>query len=183
MKMADIQAHSPAQRHLPSDETVGQPASPRDRDAKVDQAALSEHAAIVESVESEHGAAPQRATFFRSFFYAGSGLWYVIRTQRNMRVHLGFAAAAMLLGLALRLSAVEFAVIVVTIALVTVAEMVNTVAEACVDLATQQWHPLAKVAKDVAAGAVLLAAILSVIVGLLIFLPHLWTVALHLLAR
>jgi diacylglycerol kinase len=149
--------------------------------------AQREHTAIVEAVEAEAERqgqpAPARATFVRSFGYAGSGLWYVVRTQRNMRVHLGIAAAAVLLGIALGLSAVEFAILFVTIATVTVTEMVNTVVEAVVDLATQEYHPLAKVAKDVAAGAVLLAAALAVVVGLFLFVPHLWPLALRLLGR
>lgn len=180
MKTADSQApNASAETPRPTDAPYGS-------GAEAEQAALAEHAAIVKSAESADAArraAPPRATFLRSFHHAGSGLWYVIRTQRNMRVHLTIAAAALTLGLILRLSPAELAVIVVTIAVVTVAEMVNTVAEACVDLATQEWHPIAKVAKDVAAGAVLLAAILAVVVGLLIFLPHLWPLALHLLGR
>lgn len=182
MKTADSQAAGPADSGASSD-APRHAYAPRAPGADADRAALREHAAIVDSVESARRPTPPRATFFRSFLYAGSGLWYVIRTQRNMRVHLAFAAAALLLGLILRLSPVELAVIVVTIAIVTVAEMVNTVAEACVDLATAEYHPLAKVAKDVAAGAVLLAAILSVVVGLIIFVPHLWPLALRLLGH
>ena len=184
MKTADSQAPNS------SAETPQHAGMPRGSNREAEQAALAEHAAIVKSAESAGAAkraakraAPPPATFLRSFYYAGSGLWYVIRTQRNMRIHLAIAAAALALGFILRLSPAELAVIVVTIAVVTVAEMVNTVAEACVDLATQEWHPIAKVAKDVAAGAVLLAAILAVVVGLLIFLPHLWPLALHLLGR
>ena len=66
---------------------------------------------------------------------------------------------------------------------VFVAEMFNTVAEACVDLATQEFHPLARVAKDVAAGAVLANAILSGVIGLFVFGPHLWPLLLRLLGR
>ncbi|HEX6121938.1 MAG TPA: diacylglycerol kinase family protein [Ktedonobacterales bacterium] len=121
-----------------------------------------------------HRAAPPRAGFLRSFVYAGRGLWYAIRTQRNARVHTALAVCAIALGLALRISPVEFAMLFVAITGVFVAEMFNTVAEACVDLATQEYHPLARIAKDVAAGAVLLNAMLSVVIALLVFVPHLW---------
>ena len=118
--------------------------------------------------------APSRAAFLRSFVYAWQGLVYAIRTQRNARVHAIIGAGAIVLGLVLRISPVEFAMIFVAITLVFIAEMFNTVAEACVDLVTQEYHPLAKIAKDVAAGAVLLNAILSVIIGILVFGPHLF---------
>jgi diacylglycerol kinase len=83
----------------------------------------------------------------------------------------------------LRISPVEFAMVFVAITLVFIAEMFNTVAEACVDLATSEYHPLARIAKDVAAGAVLLNAMLSVVIGLLVFVPHLWPLLLRLLGR
>jgi diacylglycerol kinase len=72
---------------------------------------------------------------------------------------------------------------VLAIAAVLVAEMFNTVVEAIVDLATPEYHPLARTAKDVAAGAVLLSAILAVVVALFIFVPHLWPLALRLMGR
>jgi diacylglycerol kinase len=115
----------------------------------------------------------ERAAFFRSFVYAWHGLVYAIRTQRNARVHAVIGAGAIALGLILHISPVEFAMIFVAITLVFIAEMFNTVAEACVDLVTREYHPLAKIAKDVAAGAVLLNAILSVVIGALVFGPHL----------
>jgi diacylglycerol kinase len=130
-----------------------------------------------------HLLAPERATFVRSFVYAWNGLVHAIRTQRNARVHAVIGAAAILLGIALRISPVEFAMVFVAITLVFIAEMFNTVAEACVDLATSEYHPLARVAKDVAAGAVLLNAMLSVVIGLLVFVPHLWPLLLHALGR
>jgi diacylglycerol kinase len=120
---------------------------------------------------------PQRsewAKFIASFGYAFQGLWYALRTQRNARVHLAIATLATILGIVLRISAVEFAIIFMAIAGVFIAEMFNTVFELCVDLASPEYHPLAKIAKDVAAGAVLLSAILSIIIGLFIFGPHLW---------
>ncbi len=115
------------------------------------------------------------AKFLASFGYAFQGLWYALRTQRNARVHALVAAFATILGIVLRISAIEFAIIFLAIAGVFIAEMFNTVFELCVDLASPEYHPLAKIAKDVAAGAVLLSAILSIIIGLFIFGPHLWS--------
>jgi diacylglycerol kinase len=114
------------------------------------------------------------ATFIASFGYAFSGLWYVLRTQRNARVHATVAVLAIAAGFVLRISAVEFAVTFVAISAVFIAEMFNTGLEACVDLASPQLHPLAKIAKDVAAGGVLVSAMLAAVIGLCIFGPHLW---------
>jgi diacylglycerol kinase len=112
--------------------------------------------------------------FLESFRFACSGLWYALRTQRNTRIHLTVAAAVVALGLWLALSYIQWAVLTLTIGLVLVSEMLNTVAETLVDLASPDYHPLAKVVKDVMAGAVLLTAIISVIVGLLVLGPPLW---------
>lgn len=114
------------------------------------------------------------AKFIAGFGYAFSGLWYALRTQRNARVHALIATLAIGMGILLHISAVEFAMIFVAITGVFLAEMFNTVFELCVDLASPEYHPLAKIAKDVSAGAVLLSAMLSVVIGLFIFGPHLW---------
>jgi diacylglycerol kinase len=118
-------------------------------------------------------ATPQRAKFLESFTHAWNGMIYAFQTQRNARVHLACALAALTLGVALRLSAMEFAVIILAIVAVIGAELINTVAESIVDLVTDTYHPLAKVAKDVAAGVVLWSAIGAVAVGTVIFAPHL----------
>jgi diacylglycerol kinase len=117
--------------------------------------------------------APQRAKFFESFVHAWNGMIHAFQTQRNARVHVAIALVALTLGVALHLSAMEFAVIILAIVAVIAAEMINTVAEAIVDLVTDTYHPLAKIAKDVAAGAVLWSAIGAVAVGVVIFGPHL----------
>ena len=120
---------------------------------------------------------PARAhTLQASFKYAFAGLSYCFRTQRNFRIHIAFAIAATLLGLFLGLTWVEWAVLVATFVLVLSAEMVNTMIEALVDLVTLEYHPLAKIAKDVAAGVVLLTATGAVLVGLVIFGPRLLAV-------
>lgn len=111
--------------------------------------------------------------FLRSFRFAGQGVWHAVRTQRNMRVHLVAAAAAIAAGLALRIGAVAWACVATAIGLVLVAETLNTVIEALADLCTAEHHPLAKVAKDAAAGAVLIASVAAVGVGAAVFLPKL----------
>ncbi len=114
------------------------------------------------------------AKLIASFHFAFSGLWYALRTQRNMRIHVLIATLAIIVGILLRISAVEFAMVFVAIITVFIAEMFNTVIELTVDLASPEYHPLAKIAKDVSAGAVLLSAMLSVAIGLFVFVPHLW---------
>ncbi len=114
------------------------------------------------------------AKFITGFRYAFSGLWYALRTQRNARVHVGIAILAIVLGIVLHISTVEFAMVFVAITSVFIAEMFNTVFELCVDIAAPDYHPLAKIAKDVAAGAVLLSAMLAVVIGLFVFVPHIW---------
>ena len=112
--------------------------------------------------------------FIAGFTYAFQGLGYAFRTQRNIRVHTTIAVLTIILGLLLRISTVEFAMVFIAITSVLIAEMFNTVIEVSIDLSTPEYHPLAKIAKDVAAGAVLLSAMLSIIIGLFVFGPHLW---------
>ena len=109
-----------------------------------------------------------------SFRHAFEGIVHVLKTQPNAWVHAAISLAVIAAGLWLGLGRVEWAILVVTMAVVWVAEFVNTAIEAAVDLATAERHPRAKMAKDAAAGGVLVAAILAVIVGLLILGPPLW---------
>jgi diacylglycerol kinase len=137
---------------------------------------------------SQPDATPQengepRTTLVDSFRHAFGGLWYAIRTQLNMRIHLAIAGAVLVLGLYLQVGWLEWAVLALTIGFVLVAEMFNTVAEAAMDAATPYYHPLVKVAKDVAAGAVLLTSIAAVLVGLLILGPPLWAKVVPLVTR
>lgn len=108
-----------------------------------------------------------------SFNYAIDGLIYALRTQRNMRIHFGLALVALILSVLLDVSKVELLILFFTISLVIITEMINTAVEAVVDLYTRRYHPLARIAKNVAAGAVLFAAINAVIVGYLIFVDDL----------
>lgn len=109
-----------------------------------------------------------------SFRFAFSGLWYALRTQHNTRIHLSVAVAVVALGAWLNLPFTQWALLTLAIGFVLVGEMLNTVAETLVDLISPGYHPLAKIVKDVTAGAVLLTAIISVIVGLLVLGPPLW---------
>lgn len=116
---------------------------------------------------------PRRGGLLASFRYAVDGIWWTLRTQRNMRIHVVLGAAATALAVAVGLTASEFAILALTITVVLTLEMLNTVVEAAVDLASPSYHPLARIAKDVAAGAVLIAAIGAVATGAALFLPHL----------
>jgi diacylglycerol kinase (ATP) len=117
-------------------------------------------------------------SFFRSransFRFAFSGWWYVIRTQRNAWIHALISIAVFMVGVWLKLTAQDWAVITLAVAMVWTAEFVNTALEAVVDLASPQHHDLARVGKDVGAAAVLIAATASFIIGLLILGPPLW---------
>ncbi|HCB02518.1 MAG TPA: diacylglycerol kinase [Anaerolineae bacterium] len=108
-----------------------------------------------------------------AFRHAFRGLFYVMKTQRNAWIHTAVTVAVFLLGIWLRISLTEWAIIVLTIALVFMAEFINTAIEAVVDLASPNKHPLAKIGKDVGAAAVLVAAFAAVLVGLLILGPPL----------
>lgn len=108
-----------------------------------------------------------------SFNYAIEGIVYALRTQRNMRLHV--TAALLVLGgsLFFRISRLEFIAILFAIVFVFVSELMNTAIEAAVDVATQSFDPIAKVAKDVAAGAVFIASVNAVIVGYIVFFGRL----------
>ena len=100
------------------------------------------------------------------FEHAIEGIRTAFREERNMKCHTAALIAVTLLGFFTGLSAMEWALLVIG------AEMINTAIERTVDLAMPHRHPLAKAAKDIAAGAVLVAAMVSVVVGMLIFIPH-----------
>ncbi len=120
---------------------------------------------------------PARArNFWQSLAFALAGMRHALQNQRNLRIHVTIAAAVIIAGFALRISRTEWAIVVTLIVLVISLELLNTAVEALVDLASPVPHPLAKVAKDTAAGAILVAAVGSAIVGLIIFLPCLWRI-------
>ena len=109
-----------------------------------------------------------------SFCYAFSGLRYLVCSQPNARIHLAIAVVVVAMGAWLGLPVRDWAVIVLVVGLVLTAEAFNTALEAVVDLCSPEPHPLAKVTKDVGAAAVLLAALTSLIVGVLLLGPPLW---------
>ena len=113
------------------------------------------------------------ASVASSFRYAFAGLHYLLWTQRNAKIHTALGLLAIALGVGLGIDRYEWLTLTLTIAIVLAAEGVNTAIEAAVDLASPTYHPLAKIAKDVGAGTVLLTAVAAVIVGMLVFLPHL----------
>lgn len=111
--------------------------------------------------------------FARAVGWAWSGIRYTIKTQRNMKIHLAVAVLVVIICWYLSLTPEELAVMSLTIFLVLAAEMFNTAIETVVDLATLERHPLARAAKDVGAGAVLLTAINALVVAYLLIWPHL----------
>lgn len=111
----------------------------------------------------------------QSFRYAFAGWWFVIRTQKNAWIHAMISVIVVVVAVGLQLSPTEWAILILTIGMVWIAEFLNTALEAVIDLVSPQQNPLAKVGKDVGAAAVLIAALSSIIIGLLIMGPRLWT--------
>ena len=109
--------------------------------------------------------------FFNSFTYPIKGLKYAYRNEQNLAFDVGMALLVIIFSFIFKLDACEWAVVMITIGLVLSMELVNTAIEAVVDLVTEEYHPLAKVAKDTSAAAVFVIAIAAAIVGLIIFLP------------
>ncbi|CCC58157.1 MULTISPECIES: diacylglycerol kinase [Caloramator] len=108
-----------------------------------------------------------------SFNHAIEGVIFAIKTQRNMRIHFAIATLVLLASLFFDLSKFEILLLFFTITLVIVLEMINTAIEVTIDLNANYYHPLAKIAKNVAAGAVLISALTSVLVGYLLFFDKL----------
>lgn len=110
----------------------------------------------------------------RSFVYAFAGWRYVVRNEHNSRIHLFVLLVVLILGVWVKIGRIEWAILLLTFTAVLSGEMFNSAIEAIVDMTSPEPHPLAKAAKDVAAGAVLFAACAAVIIGLLILGPPLW---------
>lgn len=116
----------------------------------------------------------RRQSVTRSFVNAYAGISYTVRTQRNVRIHLVITALVLVAGVLLRVSPLELAVLLLCVMVVIVSEMLNTALECAVDLVTDEYHPLAKLSKDVSAGAVFVASIGAALVGGIVFVPRLW---------
>jgi diacylglycerol kinase (ATP) len=112
---------------------------------------------------------PRRQSLFDSFNNATEGVIHALRTQRNLWIHFAIAAGVLVAAVAFGVSKVELMVLLVAITFVLVAELVNTAIEATVDVASTSFDPMAKLAKDIAAGAVLIATLNAFAVGYLVF--------------
>ena len=106
--------------------------------------------------------------YLYSWINAFKGIWYTIKTQRNIKIQLVIGVIVIFVCVYFKLSITECIFLAMATMIIIVAELVNTAVETVVDLCTKEYHPLAKIAKDVAAGAVVVAAINAVIVGILI---------------
>ena len=110
---------------------------------------------------------------YKSFGYAFEGIFAGIRGERNMKIHCIAAVCVIVAGVLFHISVTEWCICLVLFGLILSLELVNTAIEAVVDLVTEDKKPLAKLAKDTAAGAVLIAAVMAAMAGLLIFVPKL----------
>jgi diacylglycerol kinase (ATP) len=108
-------------------------------------------------------------TVIETFNYAFQGVVHALRTHRNMRFHVAIAAAVLIAAIVLGVSKLELIALLISITFVLVAEMLNTAIESAIDVATTSFVPMAKLAKDIAAGAVLIAAVNAIAVGYLVF--------------
>jgi diacylglycerol kinase len=115
----------------------------------------------------------KKQPLYKSFGHAFQGIFSTVRRERNIKIHLTAMALVIIAGALLGLSVTEWCICILLFGLVISLELVNTAVEAAVDLATDKWHPLAKLAKDAAAGAVLVSAMAAAVIGLIIFIPKL----------
>ena len=112
-----------------------------------------------------------RAKFFDSVNHALDGINYTVSHERNFKVELVMMVLVLVAGIYFKISNIEWVVLLLTIASVLTLELINTGIERCVDLVTKEYHELAKNAKDIAAGAVLVMSMFAVCIGIVIFLP------------
>lgn len=109
-----------------------------------------------------------------SFRYACNGIRYALHTQKNFRIQLFFLIAAVSMGLLFKITQLQWISLILTSSLVLILEIINTSIERLVDYITQEYHPEAEKVKDTAAGAVLIASTMSVVIGLIIFIPYIF---------
>ena len=115
---------------------------------------------------------PKTTGFLRSFSTALEGVVHTLKSERNMRIHFAFAFVVLIAGVYLKFTRLEFIVLCFSVSFVLVAEMFNTAIEYIVDLVNDEYHPLAKIAKDIAAGAVFVSTVNAVITGYLLFVKR-----------
>jgi undecaprenol kinase len=118
----------------------------------------------------------KRIPILKSFYFAIYGIGTAIRQERNIRIHLVISMLVLTFSFYFSLTEAEWLIVLIAIGGMLSLELVNTAIERVVDLATAEFHPLAKQAKDLAAGAVLIYAVISVIVGLIIFIPRILSI-------
>ncbi|WP_127592086.1 diacylglycerol kinase family protein [Paenibacillus lautus] len=117
---------------------------------------------------------PHRQSLYRAFGCAIRGILTAVQTERNMKIHIAAALIVFIAAALLQLDRVGWLFLVLAIALVFIAELVNTAVEAIIDLISPEEHVLARVAKDTAAGAALVAAVFAVVIGILVFYEPVW---------
>ena len=111
--------------------------------------------------------------FIKSLGFAWEGIRYATKTQRNFKIHLTVGSVAIISGLIFKINSIEWVLLILTITAVLVAELANTIVETIMDFVSPDFNGIVKIVKDLSAGAVLLTAIASIIVGLIIFMPKL----------
>lgn len=121
----------------------------------------------------------KRRPLLKSFNEAIDGVVFVLRTQRNMRIHFSIAGIVLTLSLVMGVKGTEFILLLLAVSMVISAELINTAIEAVIDVTTTSFDPMAKIAKDVAAGAVLVSALVSAVIAYIVFYPKLGTVSLQ----
>jgi diacylglycerol kinase (ATP) len=124
-----------------------------------------------------------RISLIDSFNYAFQGVIHAVRTQRNMRVHLILAVLVLVAAVAIGVTEMELIALILVIAFVLISEMINSAVEAAIDVSTTSFDPMAKLAKDMAAGAVLISTVTAVAVGFLVFSDRIATPGTHLVDR
>ncbi|MGE7826191.1 diacylglycerol kinase family protein [Paenibacillus sp. NPDC093718] len=117
---------------------------------------------------------PHRQSLYRAFGCAIRGILTAVQTERNMKIHIAAALIVFIAAALLQLDRMSWLFLVLAIALVFIAELVNTAVEAIIDLVSPEEHVLARVAKDTAAGAALVAAVFAVVIGILVFYKPVW---------
>lgn len=113
--------------------------------------------------------------FYKSVLYALEGVFASLKQERNMKIHFVMMILVIIFGFLMKISYYEWLICIFLIGWVISLEIINTAVEAIVDLCSPDYHPLAKLAKDAAAGAVLVSAVASSIIGLIIFIPKMMT--------
>ena len=108
----------------------------------------------------------------KSFLHAFRGLWFVIKNERNIQIHFIIAIVVIILALYLRISLLELILLIIIILFVIIAEFINTIVELIIDYVSPHFNQKSRIIKDLAAGMVLIISIGSVVIGLLIFYPH-----------